>query len=131
MTYSASTHTFIRHTVDYPPPGDGWELAFVVATTSGGGSYEPSVYDRYQQVRTGSVSSNVVGIWARQRTEEDFEREAENLLNDQGGGWRAIGDTADLKHYGTLGDRAMAIDAQRNARLERQRQEMLLEAEQQ
>ena len=39
MTYPASEYTFLRHPVDYPPPGEGWELAFVVATSSGGGSH--------------------------------------------------------------------------------------------
>ncbi len=75
MIYSAATHSFLEHTIDYPPPGDGWELAFVVATSHG--RSDRGGHDGIDRgvITSMSMSSTVVGVWARPRTDADRERE--------------------------------------------------------
>lgn len=116
MTYPAATHTFIQHTIDYPPPGDGWFLVQAVASVSGGSSYHPSVYDRDQSVRYTGTSSRIVGIWARPRTAEDFEREALDLMHSTLGGSFGVPDDAAMAEYGKLGERARELRRERDER---------------
>jgi hypothetical protein len=71
-------YTFIRHTIDYPPEGEGWWLAFVVPEVFGGGSYR----DNELRDQIGTVVTSIMGVWARQKTEEDKEREFRTALGD-------------------------------------------------
>lgn len=85
MGYTAETHTFLRHTVDYPPPGAGWELVFVVATSAGSSDRGGRDGIDRGHITSMSISSSVVGIWARARTDEDKERERSEYNRDHFG----------------------------------------------
>jgi hypothetical protein len=76
MAADAKTYTFIEHTIEYPPPGDGWVLFQVVGISHGGGTFNDFSYERGGKcVSTYPVSSQLVGIWTRERTEDDKARE--------------------------------------------------------
>jgi hypothetical protein len=85
MAADSYTYTFIEHTIEYPPPGLGWVLFQVVSISHGGGSYDDFRYERGGKcVSTMPVSTQVVGIWTRPRTDGDKARERAAFGRSQG-----------------------------------------------
>lgn len=74
----ADQYTFIEHTIAYPPPGEGWFLVTVVARVSGSSSSSGRDGIDRGQITSMGMSSTVVGVWGRRRTDEDKERERRN-----------------------------------------------------
>jgi hypothetical protein len=66
ITVDPQTHRFFVQSLDFPPPL-GSVLVSVVAVASGGGSY----VDRELRNQIGTVSSSVMGVFARPYTEQD------------------------------------------------------------
>jgi hypothetical protein len=66
ITVDPQTHRFFVQSLDFPPPL-GSVLVSVVSVASGGGSY----VDRELRNQIGSVSSTVMGVFARPYTEHD------------------------------------------------------------
>jgi hypothetical protein len=71
----ADQYSFLQHTLDYPPPGEGWFLVTAVATSHGSSSSTGRDGIDRGGITSMSMTSSVVGIWARRRTDEDKERE--------------------------------------------------------
>lgn len=70
MSYpDPQTHAFLVHSLSFPPP-EGFALVGFVSLASGGGSYR----DRELRDQIGSVSSEVMGVFARPFTEHDRDR---------------------------------------------------------